>query len=483
MMTMPQSFSPLPSPAPNQMTGVLAPRGAGTTAVDLAERFDPRWVALGRTSWERAILVKIVLDGQECALMPVRDGEWTLYPLPAASPDQLARRRRLELTWRNQSRSGTQFTYELTTERPSVAPEVPAAIAPPVGAYAPHPLAPPPAPMARAAMAPMSPPAIPLAAVSAPLISAPVAAAAPPAPPPAIVYPTTAPVLGSATPVPATPPAAPPAPLPAAPPPVADPGTEHEQHVAGVFGVTVQDMRYIAHQLATQAGFTGAEVLACYVDNFGSAGLEMIPKQWIDQARRQSQQTGVNGQHILAMTVLQSLIARMVEDRSFAELQKTGASGQSGGADFVVTTEVDEAPPETHRNGIAATAPVVTRATGAQVQAMAKDLGVDPGWLLLILRTIAGARQVTPDLIVQLGTAATLRLLVDRYTATVTEDVDGKLAAAKEAKSLEPAPEGESESAPDSPEAEATNRAALIAQGIATRAIDWLAQQSQVGAL
>ncbi len=117
---------------------------------------------------------------------------------------------------------------------------------------------------------------------------------------------------------------------------------------------------------------------------------------------------------------------------------------------------------------------------------MASDLSVDPGWLLQIIKTIADARGVSPDLVVELATTATLRLLVDRFREATTTDIDDRLAKAKAAAVLEHAePGGElpANAEPPDPEAEAANRKALIEQGIATRAIDWLAQQAQVGAL
>ncbi len=500
MMSFPQQLNPSPIPA-NQLTGMLPPKGATITAVDLAAGFAPQWIALTRASWERTVLTRIQMDGEDVAVMPMRDGDHMIYSLPLVNADRV---RRLTLTWSNQGRSGTQFTYQLLSERPGIAP-VPAAVpAPAVGALVPHPLAPPPAPLARPAMAPMSPPAIPLAsvgvpAVSAPLMSSPMAAVA------AMAYPT-APLVGASPALPAHPLALPvvggpmaqtamavqavQAPLP--PPPPADPGTEQERHVAAVFSLSVQDIRDIARGLAEPARFTGDQVLQTYVDNFGSAGLEMIPRQWIEQARRTSQTTGVNGQYILAGTVLHSLIERMAEDRQFEELRRTGGGGQAPG-DFVVSAQVtpatqppappvvvadDTKPPETERNGLAA----VPRATGAHVQAMAKVLNVDPGWLLVVTRTVAQARQVSPDLVVQLATASTLKLLVERFTEAATEEVQQRLAQAVEAKALEPTPESETPASPDL-DKEAANRKALIEQNIATRSVDWLAQQAQIGAL
>lgn len=509
MMSFPQSLNPYPPPV-NQLTAMLPPRGNTITAVDLAENFSPNWVALGRSAWERTILTRIVLDGQDCAVLPVRDGEYTLYSLPQATPEQLTRRRRLELTWANQAKGGTHFAYQLLSDRPSSSPvSVAAPVAPVAPGIAPHPLAPPVAPMLRPAMAPMSPPAIPLQPVPVPSVSAPVvmAGTAPAVPMPRVAA---APIVGA---VPGAPQAMP-HPVAAAMravQPVAETATENERHVAGVFGVTVADIRHIARELGAPARFTGDAVLECYVENFGSAGLEMVPKQWIMQAREQAQVTGVNGQQLLASTVLHSLIARMVEDREFAELRKAGAgAAPMGSSEFVVRSEVspppptltdggapeldeegrllaalapeaDEKPPETARNGAAA-APAPKRATGGQIQAMAKHLNVDPGWLLQIIKVVTDARTVSPDLVVELATAATLRLLVDRLREAATTEIDERLAKAEQAKAIEPPAEGEAPEAPD-PEAEAANRAALIDQGIATRAIDWLAQQAQVGAL
>lgn len=486
MMNFPQQFAPQPSG--NTLTGVVPPKGATVTAVDIAPGFAPQFLVLARASWERVILIKMRVNESELPVLPQQDAEFMLYPLPAWTPEQIATSRRLSLTWSNRGNRGAQFAYQIVADRP-VPPTPPQASAtatitgPAIGMVGPMNL---PNQRQPTQMGPMSPPAFPLAPAPVPSVSAPQGL-----PPGYAIPPASPPVVGAQSPAPLPPsypyqmPAGPVMPVPQAPvaaPAVYEPpATELESHVAGCLRVTYSTIRQQAESYAQSYGFTPEAILQGYVDNFGSAGLEMIPKQWLDAAEHMHKTTGLDRQQLIASTVLQSLAARMAEDRDFAELRKSGAvsavlsAGPPGASpDFAVHSQAsppvvgaDDKSPETSRTGM------VPRVTGGQLRELAKSLKVEPSWLFVVAKTLAEARNLSPDALIQQTTTTMMHLLRSMYLEDATKDVDAKLAQA------EPVTEELTEANGDaafsekaSAEETAAARQTLIEQAIVTRSLD-----------
>lgn len=466
------------TPAPiSHLQGVVPPRGASRTTVDLAPGFAPSWIVLQRIAWERVLLIRIVLDGADHPVLPTQEGDQMFYRLPHWTNVELAKTRRLELSWTNKTAHGTQFAYLVTDVRPQ-APTVgpanqPAAtvLGPATGMMTPMAL---PSQQATAIRAPMSPPAFPLPVTAAPVLGGSIAPALPAVPS----------MAGPAIPAPVAP-QAPPPPSPAQPPP-----TEVEAHVAGCLRVDYLLVRQLAEGLSARFGLQSDTLLNAYVENFGSAGLELVPRQWVEEARARAQETGIEPSQMVAGIVLQRLAERVREDRDFHELNKPGAAAmllasapQPGGPDFVVKTStspapaptaatlpalVEESPPETSRTGEPA------KATNGELQELARLLQVRTAWLLVVLRTIAQARNLIPDLLLHaLAGPVMAQLLRDRYLAEAKADVEKKLADAALAQA----------NPSDSTEAPKLNLPLrqdeiqqLINEAVATRSIDHVAR-------
>lgn len=494
MMHFPQQFAPQPSG--NTLTGVVPPKGATVTTVDIAPGFAPQFLVLARASWERVILVKMMVNESELPVLPQQDSEFMLYPLPAWTPEQVTSQRRLSLTWSNRSNRGAQFAYQVVVERPlppvqqSPAPPTATIMGPPIGMAVAMNL---PNQHQPTQMGPMSPPAFPLAPTPVPSVSAPQVMA-----PGYAIPPASPPVVGAQAPAPLSasyPYQMPPAPMTAAPslsggqeahpmPTLVaayePPATELEAHVAGCLRVPYLAVRQQAQSYGQRYGFTPEAVLEAYVNNFGSAGLEMIPKQWLDAAERMHQQSGLDRQQLIASTVLQSLVQRIAEERDFAELRQSGAISSLIAAgpppaspDFSVHSQAspplatEEKPPDTSRTG------TVPRVTGGQLRELAKSLKVEPGWLLVVAKTLAEARDLKPDALIQQTTATTMRLLRSMYLEDATKDVDQKLAQAESV--TEALPDGNGDAAfaeQPSPQEAETARQNLIEQAVVTRSLD-----------
>lgn len=510
MMGIPQPLSNQPA-AGTTLSGVVPPKGASQTQVDLGPGYAPKYIVLARPAFERVVLMRMVVNNSEIPVLPQRDGEIELYPLPLWTPDQVQTTRRVQITWSNRSNRGAQFTYQICADRP-VPPAPPAPtpmpqtiMGPPIGMTTPMQL-----PNQQQfsnqqflnQVGPMSPPAFPLAAQPVPTVQAvPQAAPTPgyaPAPPPVYAMPPQAavPTVGNAQVMPAM--MAPPAPpagtaaQPAAPPvqqnafgmpmytPASEPPpTELESHVAGCLGVTYMTIRQQAQSYAAQHRFAPEAILATYVNNFGSSGLELVPREWIESANQMANQTGLPKGEIIASTVLRSLVQRMAEDRDFSELQKSGAvaaliGGGQSGRDFVVRSEAsapaaEEKVPETARTGR------VPRVTGGQLRDLAIALKVEPTWLLPVINTLAKSRGQNPDELVQLATPQAMRLLRKEFLEEATADVDAKLEQAKTMTDEMPADDADSAfSETPTEEQLAAARDALIEQAVVTRSLDWI---------
>ncbi|MDD5544369.1 MAG: hypothetical protein PHX83_14465 [Acidobacteriia bacterium] len=492
MMNAPQSFGPA-QPSANQLHGIVPPRGAGTTTADLGPGFDARWLVMARVSWERVVLMRLTIDGTEIPVLPQQDGDLLCYPLPLWTPEQLATPRRMVMTWSNRGNHGAQFTYQLSVEKPippapvMMAQQTATVLGPPIGQTTPMQM---PGQMSpgRTFNGPMSPPAFPLSASPVPMLGmqqvAPPVPAAPMAPhmtpayamPPAVGQVPT--IAQPTAPVGVPMAAAPALPLPMAQPPQ-DPATELESYVAGSLGVTYLDIRNQAQSYGARYGFPPDAILQKYVDNFGSSGLELVPRDWIQAADKMAAETGMNRTALIASTVLHSLVGRMTEDRDFAQLRASGAvsaaisAGQAGasGPDFVVHSTTSEPVPETQRGSNAP-----PRVTGAQLKALAVDLHVEPSWLFVVVKTLSEARNLSPDLVVPQATPMAMRLLRGVYLEDATKDVDQKLGEAENVSALvEALPELDGDAAfvpPPTEEEKAANRSKLIEQAVVTRSLD-----------
>lgn len=452
---MSQHYTPA---ATNYLQGVVPPRAVSRTNADLAPGFAPSWIILQRVAWERVLLTRLVIDGVECPLLPTQEGEQMVYPLPVWSPEQLQRVRRIELTWSNKTSHGAHFSYLVTDMKP-VQPTVgyaqPSAtiLGPAVGMTTPMNL---PAQAQPVRMAPMSPPAFPLPPTGSPMLGG--------SPQPMAAQPMSAPAI----PAPALPVAAPP-PSPPQPPP-----TPAEGHVADCLRVDYLLVRKLAEGLGARFGMMPDTLLNAYVENFGSAGLELVPRQWVEEARTRAGQTGMDQAQLIAGIVLQRLAERLQEDREFQELNRPGAaarvlsSPQAGGPDFIVKTSTpapasDEKAPDTSPTGAA------PRPTGEALQALAALFLVKASWLLLVLKTIADARGLNPDLLfhainggVSLSPRRLIALLRDRYLAEAKADVEKKL--------------GEAAALEDTPAVDPKELERLVNEAVATRSVDHVAR-------